>query len=306
METLHNPAAGITLMSPIELQEGVASLSRGAYFKEATLDMALSILTESAARMSGVERVSIWALTDDQRELRCLELYELTTGQHSRGGEIDAKRYPAYFRALRSENCIAADDAYVHPSTLEFAADYLPQHKITAMLDTPIHIRGELQGVLCLEQVASRQPWTTAHRLFAHAVANLVTLALVEYEADEARRLALKANERLKAVFDASRDALLLTDGESGVVLDANRQAESLFGCARRDLVGKSQSQLYPESIENEVVRNFRQVVDGQRHSDLVSEIQRSDGTLRTVEITTEVADLSDGQRLALEIFRPL
>lgn len=306
METVLNPAAGIKLMSPIELQEGVASLSRGAYFKEASLDMTLSILTESAARMSGVERVGIWALTDDQGELRCLELYELTTGQHSRGGGVGADRYPAYFRALRSEKCIAADDAYQHPSTREFAADYLPQHKITAMLATPIHIRGELQGVLCLEQVGSRQAWTTAHQLFAHAVANLVTLALVEYEAEEARRLALKANERLKAVFDASRDALLLTDGESGVVLDANRQAESLFGCARRDLVGKRQSQLYPDSIGSEVVRNFRQVVDGQRHADLVSEIQRSDGTLQAVEITTEVADLSDGQRLALEIFRPL
>jgi len=306
METVLNPAAGVRLMSPIELHEGVASLSRGAYFKEASLDMTLSILTESAARMSGVERVSIWALTDDQGELRCLELYELTSGQHSRGGGIGAKRYPAYFRALHSEKCIAADDAYQHPSTLEFAADYLPQHKITAMLATPIHIRGELQGVFCLEQVGSRQPWTTSHRLFAHAVANLVTLALVEYEAEEARRLALKANERLKAVFDASRDALLLTDGESGVVLDANRQAESLFGCTRRDLVGKRQSQLYPESIGSEVIRNFRQVVDGQRRSDLVSEIQRSDGTLRMVEITTEVADLSDGQRLALEIFRPL
>lgn len=306
MKTALNPAAGIRLMSPIELQEGVASLSRGAYFKEASLAMTLSILTESAARMAGVERVGIWALTDDQRELRCLELYELTTGQHSRGDEIDAKRYPAYFRALRSENCIAADDAYLHPSTREFAADYLPQHSITAMLATPIHIRGELQGVLCLEQVGSCQPWSTSHRLFAHAVANLVTLALVEYEAEEARRLALKANERLKAVFDASRDALLLTDGESGVVLDANRQAESLFGCTRRDLVGKRQSQLYPESAENDVIRNFRLVVEGQRHSDLVSEIQRSDGTLRTVEITTEVADLSDGQRLALEIFRPL
>ena len=306
METVLNPATGITLMSPTDLPEGVASLSRGAYFKEAPLDMTLSILTESAARMSGIERVSIWALTDDQCELRCLDLYELITGQHSRGGEIDAKRYPAYFRALHSENCIAADDAYLHPSTLEFAVDYLPQHQITAMLDTPIHIRGELQGVLCLEQVASRQPWTTAYRLFAHAVANLVTLALVEYEAEEARRLALKANERLKAVFDASRDALLLTDGESGVVLDANRQAESLFGCTRHDLVGKRQSQLYPESIENEVSRNFRPIVEGQRHADLVSAIQRSDGTLRTVEITTEVADLSDGQRLALEIFRPI
>lgn len=306
MENVLSSGAGPALMSPINLQEGVASLSRGAYFKEASLDMTLSILTESAARMSGVERVGIWALTDDQRELRCLELYELSTGLHSRGGEISASRYPAYFKALHSESCIAADDAYLHPSTFEFAVDYLPQHKIFAMLDTPIHIRGELQGVLCLEQVSSRQAWTTSHRLFAHAVANLVTLALVEYEAEEARRQAQRANERLKAVFDASRDALLLTDGESGVVLDANRQAESLFGCTRHDLVGKRQSQLYPEALAGEVDRNFRQVVDGQWKADLVSEIQCGDGSVRPVEITTEVADLSDGQRLALEIFRPL
>ena len=49
----------VTLMSPINLPEGVAT-SRAGYFKEASLDMTLSILTESAARMSGVERVSIW------------------------------------------------------------------------------------------------------------------------------------------------------------------------------------------------------------------------------------------------------
>ena len=66
--------------------------------------------------------------------------------------------------------------------------------------EAPIHIRGELQGVLCLEQVGSRQPWTSAHGLFAQAVANLVTLALVEYEAEEAKLQALAASERLKAV----------------------------------------------------------------------------------------------------------
>lgn len=189
------------LMSPLELQEGIATLSRGAYFKEAPLDMMLSILTESAAQMSGIERVSIWALTDDHQELRCLELFELSKRCHSKGGSIQASRYPHYFRALRSGNSISADDAYIHPMTSEFAADYLPENGVTAMLDTPIHIRGELQGVLCLEQVGSRQPWNSAHGLFAQAVANLVTLGLVENEADEARRRAHVADQRLKAVF---------------------------------------------------------------------------------------------------------
>lgn len=203
MENLSRPGKSPTLLSPLDLQEGIASLSRGAYFKEASLDMMLSILTESAAQMSGIERVSIWALTDDHQELRCLELYELSAGRHSKGGSIHAQQYPTYFRALRLGNPIAADDAYVHPMTAEFAADYLSRHQITAMLDTPIHIRGELQGVLCLEQVGARQPWTSAHGLFAQAVANLITLGLVEDEADEAKRRAQAADERLRAAFGA-------------------------------------------------------------------------------------------------------
>ena len=73
MENMVNPGFSRTLMSPLDLQEGIASLSRGAYFKEASLDMMLSILTESAAQMSGVERVSIWALTNQQQELLCLD-----------------------------------------------------------------------------------------------------------------------------------------------------------------------------------------------------------------------------------------
>ena len=305
MENLLSPGPGATLMSPAELHEGIASLSRGAYFREAPLNMMLGILTESAAQMSGVERVSIWALTDDQQELRCLELYERTPGRHSKDGRLSASRYPNYFRALRSGSCIAADDASVHPDTVEFAGDYLPQHGITAMLDTPIHIRGELQGVLCLEQVGMSQPWTAAHQIFAQAVANLVTLAFVEYEAEEARRHAHAASERLRAVFNASRDALILADGESGEILDVNRQAEILVGCDRAALLGRDQGSLYPLEQRQRAAGEFRRLLEGVSPLALVTEVQHSEGLRVPVEISAEVADLSDGHRLALSIFRP-
>ena len=79
MENSFNFTTGNTLVSPEDLQQGIACLSRGAYFGEASLDMTLSILTESAASICGVERASIWALTDDHRELRCLALFERST-----------------------------------------------------------------------------------------------------------------------------------------------------------------------------------------------------------------------------------
>ena len=196
-----NPGISFSLMSPTDLQEGVARLSRGAYFKEASLDVTLGVLTESAAQMSGIARVSIWALCNSQTELRCLDLYDLAAAGHRRGMSLLATDYPVYFRALRSEECIVADDAALNPATREFAGNYFAEHGITASLNTPIHIRGSLEGVLCLEQVATHLPWTATHRLFAHAVANLVTLALVEYEAEEARRQTGQAQERLRDVL---------------------------------------------------------------------------------------------------------
>jgi len=306
MENASNLGESLTLFSPLKLQEGVASLSRGTYFKEASLDMTLSILTESAAQTSGVDRVSIWALTHAQKELRCLDLFERQSGRHSRGTTLTASRYPAYFQALGTQSAIVADEPLVHPAMLELAEGYLVTHRISALLHAPIHIRGELQGVLCLEQVRTQQPWTTEHRLFSQAVANLVTLALVEYEADEARRQAESADLRLRAVFDASRDALLLADGENGVILDANRQAEKLFACARQDLIGKHQRQLHPRSVEKINRTNFGRVVSGDLLEPVITEIQRFDGTTRSVEIISEVADVGDGRSLALGIFRPI
>ena len=51
-----------------------------AYFKESSLEMTLKLLTNSAADISGVGRVGIWAFSDGLQELRCLELYDRDYG----------------------------------------------------------------------------------------------------------------------------------------------------------------------------------------------------------------------------------
>lgn len=280
---------GVPLKSAAQLQEAVASLSRGAYFREASLDMTLSLLTESAVRLAGVDSVSIWALTHDHRELRCLDRYDRLAACRSNGGVIHASAYPVFFQSLREGACVAADDALTHPATAGFA----PALSTMALLAAPIHIRGELQGALCLEQRSQAQPWTTDYRLFAHALANLVTLALVEFEAGEARHKAIRADECLRVLFDRSTDAMLLVDALSDEVLDANRQAETLFGCRRQQLTGRSRQQIYqlPATPPDGVPVGI--------------EIRHGDGVPRRVEVLREVAELDGGGRLALEILRP-
>lgn len=307
MDAFFRSAAQTVLSAPIDLHDGVASLSRGTYFKESSLEMTLKLLTNSAADISGVGRVGIWAFSDGLQELRCLELYDRDYGAHCDSIAIlNAEQYPAYFRALVNAKGVAVDDPYVHPATAELGRDYLPQYQISARLDTPIYIRGDLQGLLTFEQVKTHFPWTTAHRLFAQAVANLVTLALVEFEVEEARREGGSAKERLAAVFEGSRDALLLADGETGVILDVNHQAESLFHCARSNLVGRHQKTLHPKCAGVLVGAQFKQALSGQTGEIFVSEILRADGQVQRVEISAQVADLSAGRRLILGTFRPI
>jgi len=294
------------LVSSVELLQGVASLSRGAYLSESSLELALSILTESAGRMSGIERSSIWALTDNHRELRCIELFELASGRHSSGGSVTVERYPAYFEALEEGSSIVADDPYSHTATAGFGGDYLPRHGISAMLDTPIYIRGQLQGVFCLEQVGRRQPWTPIHGLFARIVANLVTLALVEFEAGEARHDAQSANERLNAVFAASRDALILSDAGSGLILDLNAKAEALFDNSRRNLLGRHQGRLHPPAQQEAMGYELRQMLSGQLGRPWLTEIQRPDGSVVSVEMSAESIQTTGGRHYVLACYRPL
>ena len=295
-------AASPAYQSPLELQEGVARLSRGLYFKEASLEMTLSLLTESAARIAGIERASIWALTDGRRELRCLELFEVSKNRHSSGGSISAENYAPYFEALSREEAIVADDPYVVPATAPFAADYLPQHGITAMLDTPIHIRGELQGVFCLEQVGRHQPWTMYHRMFAQSVANLITLALVEFEVGEARQRAELANNRMRAVFDALSEGIVLVDEGTGLVLDCNEAAERLLGYHRVEMMGRHFSRFCPLAADDVWLAEFRRRL-AERRFPIDLSVMRGDGVEVLLALRVELAVQADGQRLAVACF---
>jgi PAS domain S-box-containing protein len=134
-------------------------------------------------------------------------------------------------------------------------------------------------------------------------VANLVALALAEYEAYEAKRQAQLANEQLHAVINASQDALLLADERSGKILDVNRQTEVLTGRSREELLGRHHGILYGDTRQHKpTVDNW--LGGGCPSGLLAAEVQRADGRRIMVNVTTEKAELSNGNRLCLNTLR--
>ena len=119
------PALRIRHERLLDQQAALTALTNGQVFQSEDLGQAFRLLTETAARSLGVERVSLWRYTEDRTAIRCVDLYEQGPDRHSAGAELQAVVYPAYFHALATSEAIVADDAHSDPRTCEFSATYL-------------------------------------------------------------------------------------------------------------------------------------------------------------------------------------
>jgi PAS domain S-box-containing protein len=168
-----------------EQQETLLSLIKSSAFQSDDLQQIFQLLTETAGRLMQVGRVSVWRYTENRTTIRCHDLYEIASNRHSAGVELRATQYPRYFEALATSEAIVADDARTDPRTCEYLDDYLDPLGITAMMDIPLILHGQLDGVLCHEKVGRATPWLPENRLLGLAIANLAVQAI---ERDERRR----------------------------------------------------------------------------------------------------------------------
>ncbi len=144
-------------------------------------EQAVRTITETAARVMDVERVSVWLLRRGGEELACVDLFLQSQGAHTSGDVVNVADAPAYFAALDSGRAVDASDVYADPRTRELR-DYLRRRGITSMLDAAILIRGELIGVVCHEHTGEPRRWHADEIAFAGAVADQAALALMNAE----------------------------------------------------------------------------------------------------------------------------
>lgn len=146
------------------------------------------LITQTAADALEVDRVGIWLLRDQDRELVCQDQYARASRQHTSGQVLHAREYPTYMRALTERRAIVVDQAKTHPTTAELAASYLIPNRIESMLDAPI-IRGDrVVGIVCHERQHVARAWTQREIDFAGSVADIAALML-----EQADRVALEA-----------------------------------------------------------------------------------------------------------------
>ncbi len=161
-------------------------LTRSKTLWAGELSAGMREIAEAASLTLQVDRAAIWLFNEDRTGLRCANLYERELRRHSGGLAVLASDYPLYFAALERGRVIDAHEAQHDPRTREFTSAYLEPLGVTAMLDAPIRVGGELRGVLCLEHTGSPRRWSLEEINFAGSAADLVALAIQSHERRQA------------------------------------------------------------------------------------------------------------------------
>ena len=221
--------------SKIQLQDHntvLMELSRRKTFnRERDLNAAVREITEAATNTLKLERASVWLYNGDHSKIQCLDLYEWSKSDHSQGIELAAVEYPAYFKALTQERTIAAHNAHIDPRTKEFSQFYLSPLGITSMLEAPIWLSGEMVGVVCHEHIGTAREWTLEEQNFAGSLADLVSLAIKEWERQQAEVALQQAEAKYRSIFENTAEGIFQTTVD-GRYISANPALARIYGYA--------------------------------------------------------------------------
>lgn len=213
------------------LADTYIALSKDPGIWQGSLVSGLRQITRACVNAVGVQRASIWSVSDDFSALTCLSLYREDTDRHEQGMTLQANQYPRYFSALASDRVIAANDALTDPRTREFAEVYLKPLNITSMLDGTLRSEGKTRGVVCLEEVGSARLWTADEQTFVASIADLVAQLILLNTLRE-------SESRYRALFDGSGDGIFVV--RDGTFIDCNATALNMFRATREQIIGQS------------------------------------------------------------------
>ena len=242
-------------------RSAIAHLTSDRQIADGDLDPSLERVAEAMSATVGVARASIWQLSEDELELRCLTLHEADQQTYSSGAILETDVFPRYFEAIMSEGRIYAEDAQSDPRTNELTESYLRPLGIASMLDAGILVKGKLVGVVCLEHIGPRRAWYPDEESFVSTMAALVGQLLVNAERKRAETALQVSEARYRTLVENIPQTIFVKDRDFRWV-SANENFLQDLGLSLEEIVGKEDYDLFPEELADKYRADDRRIME--------------------------------------------
>ena len=115
-----------------------------------------------------------------------------------------------------------------------------------------------------------------------------------------------KENEKkYKALFENTNSAIIIADTETGILIEANKQAEILFGRSKKELIGLNRSELRPKDKAEYYTKSFQRHIENTGIPLEEGIIVRKNGSQVSVTITATVMEIS-GKKVIQGVFQDI
>lgn len=180
----------------INLLEEIDSVSKIHILQRDDIDNLMIEMAKRIVVCLRIERMSVWLFNPEHTAIISMGEYDLRSHTFKKESVLEAKDYPAYFKALKENKILLAPNINTNPVTKEFTDSYSKPNDIISLMDIPLRIGGELVGVMCYEQTGkTERVFTEKEQTFAFSISLVFASNL---EARHRRSIQVKLEDALK------------------------------------------------------------------------------------------------------------
>lgn len=233
-------------------------------------------ICRSCANTLGACRTGIWVFNSEQTQLECEHEYDAQSDTFVHPKSIHTSIHRAYFAELATRRVMATNDAINHAGNTPQSQQYLQEHSVKAMLDTPIKADGLYLGVLRVYQINHTRNWQPDEQQYVASIADIIALTYQQYRKHAAVAALYESEHRFQALAQ-STGAAIFAFRES--IIYANHAAEALTQLDQAALKLLPISVIFGEDFSRQF--NDRTLLKNNASQGIEIEFSRSSGEIR-------------------------
>ncbi|WP_053980851.1 diguanylate cyclase domain-containing protein [Marinagarivorans algicola] len=267
------------------------SKANKAHSNNVNIAVAFQEICRNCANTLNACRAGIWVFNSDQSQLECEHEYDKQSDTFVHANSIHTSINPIYFAELATRRVIATSDATNHDGNTPQSLQYLQEHSVRAMLDTPIKADGLYLGVLRVYQINNTRDWHPDEQQYVASLADITALTYQQYRKHAAIAALHESEHRFQALAQ-STGAAIFAFRES--IIYANKAAEALTQLDQSALKLLPISVIFGEDFSQQF--NDRTLLKNNASKGIEIEFSRSSGEVRWAYINVTQTNY-DGQQ---------